>query len=79
MASANTSSGRVLDKAIDWFVLRSGEFKTMAPDEAGILRSEIFPGLWLDAAALVHGDMAQVLAVLQRGIASPEHEAFLRK
>ncbi len=70
---------RVLDKQIDWFVLRSGQFEPLQPDAEGLLRSEVFPGLWLDPAALLGGDMGRVLAVAQRGLASTEHAAFLRK
>jgi Putative restriction endonuclease len=69
---------RVQDKQIDWFSLRSGEFEPLAADVSGILRSEVFPGLWLDAAALVRGDMRRVLAVAQQGIASPEHAEFIK-
>jgi Uma2 family endonuclease len=70
---------RVLDKQFDWFVLREGTFVPLTPDPQGILRSEVFPGLWLDAAALIRGDMPQVMAVLQQGLASAEHAAFIRK
>ena len=70
---------RVWDSAIDWFVLREGQFERLPPAEAGHYRSEVFPGLWLDLAALIRGDVAQVLAVLQQGIASPEHAAFVAK
>lgn len=70
---------RVLDKQIDWFVLRDGDFVLLQPDAAGILKSEVFPGLWLDPAALIAGDMQRVLAVLQEGLASPEHAAFIRQ
>jgi len=31
---------------------------------------------WLDPAALLRGDLATVLTVVQRGLASPEHAAF---
>ena len=68
---------RVLDREIDWFVLRGGRYERLAADADGILRSTVFPGLWLDAAALVRGDTARVLAVVQQGIASPEHAAFV--
>ncbi len=67
---------RVQDQQIDWFTLRSGEFEPLAADADGVLRSEVFPGLWLDAAALIRNDMSRVLAVVQQGIASPEHAAF---
>jgi Uma2 family endonuclease len=69
---------RVLQHQFDWFVLRSGQFQPLPPDAEGILRSEVFPGLWLDAAALIRGDMPRVLAVVQQGVASPEHAAFVR-
>jgi Uma2 family endonuclease len=68
---------RVRDRQIDWFVLRQGRFERLAPGADGILRSEVFPGLWLDPEALVRGDLARVLAVLQQGVASPEHVAFV--
>jgi hypothetical protein len=70
---------RVEDEAIDWFVLRQGQFDRLAPDAVGVYRSEVFPGLWLDAAAMVRGDMAAVLKVLQDGINSPEHASFMRE
>jgi len=67
---------RVLDQEIDWFVLRSGQYERLPLDTEGLYRSEIFSGLWLDPAALLRGDLATVLAVVQRGLASPEHAAF---
>ena len=70
---------RVLDQAIDWFVLRNSQFERLAPDSAGILKSEVFPGLWLDAPAMLRGDLATVFAVLQQGIADPAHAAFVAK
>ncbi|MCI0742528.1 MAG: Uma2 family endonuclease [Gemmataceae bacterium] len=69
---------RVLDKAIDWFVLRDAEFVQL-PLVEGIYKSERLPGLWLDADALVRRDFARVHAVLQQGLASPEHKAFVEK
>src|SRR5947209_3785872 len=56
---------RVLDRQVDWFVLREGQYVTLQPDTRGWLRSEVFPGLWLDPAALVRGDMPTVLGVVQ--------------
>jgi Uma2 family endonuclease len=61
---------RVADRAIDWFVLRDDEYVAQAPDAEGVLRSAVFPGLWLDAAALIAGDLARVLAAVQRGLAA---------
>lgn len=70
---------RVLDRAIDWFVFRDGDYARLEPDADGIHRSTVFPGLWLDAAALIRSDLTRVLEVLQKGIASPEHAAFVAK
>lgn len=70
---------RVLDQEIDWFVLRDGQYEHQSPGADGFLHSAVFPGLWLDPAAVLRGDLATVLAVVQQGIASPEHAAFLRR
>lgn len=68
---------RVLEHAIDWFVLRDGSYERLHADETGVLRSEVFPGLWLDVPAMIRGDMATVLKVLGEGLASHEHEEFV--
>jgi Uma2 family endonuclease len=70
---------RVLNQQIDWFVLREGQYERQVPDADGLLKSEVFPGLWLDPAALVAGNLARVLAVVQQGLASPEHAAFIAR
>lgn len=70
---------RVLDGALDWFVLRGGAYERLAAGSDGTLQSEVFPGLWLNAVALLTGDMARVLADLQRGIAGPQHTAFVER
>jgi Uma2 family endonuclease len=70
---------RVLDQRVDWFVLREGRFEPLTPSTDGQLRSTIFPGLWLDPAALVRGDAATVMAVVQQGANSPEHADFVAR
>ena len=70
---------RVLEQAIDWFVLRAGQYERLPVDAHGLLRSEALPGLWLDPGALVRGDMTAVLALVQRGLGSPEHAAFVAR
>ena len=39
----------------------------------------VFPGLWLAVAQLLTRNMQRVLAVLQEGLQSPEHAAFVQK
>jgi hypothetical protein len=46
-------------------------------DELGIIRSRIFPGLDLPVAALLAGDLAQVLAEVQKGVTTDLHQAFV--
>ena len=70
---------RVLDGEVDWFVLRGERYEQLTVATDGVLRSEVFPGLWLDAGALVEGDLARVLAVAQQGVASQEHAAFVTR
>jgi Uma2 family endonuclease len=70
---------QVFDQKLDWFVLREGEYHLQTVDDQGILRSEVFPGLWLAVSALLVGDMATVLAVVQEGLQSPDHAAFVQK
>ena len=70
---------RVLDRQIDWFVLSKGRYELLPLAADGIYQSVVFPGLWLDPAALLAGDMARVLAVLQQGSQSPEHADFVNR
>ena len=67
---------RTLEGAMDYFVLTNGEFVRAVADEAGVYKSRVFPGLWLNEEALLTGDLAVVLQTVQAGIASPEHAAF---
>jgi Uma2 family endonuclease len=68
---------RTLDDAIDWFVLRDNNYVALTADAAGIIRSEVFPGLWFDVPAALRRDTAAILATLQQGLQSPEHARFV--
>jgi Uma2 family endonuclease len=70
---------RVLDRAIDWFALRQGNYDRLTPGADGIVRSQVFPGLWLDAEALLAGNLLRVYEVLQQGAATAEHAVFVAK
>lgn len=65
------------EREVRWHRLREGRFEVVPAPADGIYRSEGFAGLWLDAAALLAGDLARVLAVLNDGLRSPEHTAFV--
>jgi Uma2 family endonuclease len=65
------------ENRVVWWELREGEYHEIAPDAGGLFKSGVFPGLWLDSAALLRGDLKAVLATLRRGLESPEHAAFV--
>jgi Uma2 family endonuclease len=64
------------EQRLRWFDLRND--RELEPNDDGICRIMVFPGLWIDGAAVVAKDHARMLAVLGQGLASPEHEQFVR-
>ncbi|WP_198804827.1 Uma2 family endonuclease [Leptolyngbya sp. BL0902] len=68
---------QAFEQKIDWYHLTEGDYQPLPIDNEGVIRSQRFPGLWLATGAILSGDMAQVLTVLQRGLRSPEHQAFV--
>lgn len=67
---------RVLDGAIDWFSLDEGTYSRLSPATDGIIRSGVFPGLWLDPAALLADRMDRMIEVVELGLATPAHRDF---
>jgi Uma2 family endonuclease len=64
---------------VRWFILQDGTYREVEADARGLFTSSVFPGLWLDAPALLRLDVQQVLATLQHAIATPEHAAFVQQ
>jgi Uma2 family endonuclease len=64
------------ERRLRWFDLRANEELNPGPD--GVVRVRTFPGLWIDVAALLARD-PRMLAVLQQGLATPEHADFVRR
>jgi len=62
-----------------WFIRQRGKYKEVPLPADGIFRSRIFPGLWLDAEAILRCHRPGVLAALKRGLATAEHAAFVGK
>ena len=69
----------VKEQRLIWRRLAGGDWVTLEPGPDGMQRSIVFPGLWLDPAALLRKDVPGVLEVLQRGLALPEHREFVEK
>ncbi len=68
---------RVYDAAFDWFRLREGKYILLETNSEGILCSETFGGLWLAKAALLSGDLATVVSMLQEGLVTEQHQHFI--
>ena len=70
---------RTRDQRIDWFELADGDYRLLPADDAGVVRSRVFPGLRIACRALLAGDPAAALAELQKGIDSAEHRRFIAR
>ncbi|MBD2596316.1 Uma2 family endonuclease [Nostoc spongiaeforme FACHB-130] len=67
------------ENQLAWFCLVDGEYQLLSPGADGIIRSQVFPGLWLAEEALLNNQMARVLEVLQEGLKSSEYAAFVQR
>ncbi|MBI1791998.1 MAG: Uma2 family endonuclease [Acidobacteria bacterium] len=65
------------ESRIEWRCLTGGQYARMEPGTDGILRARVFPGLWLDPRALLRNDGPRLLEVLNQGLQSPDHAAFV--
>ena len=63
------------EKRMHWLHLPDG--RERLPDSDGIVRVHCFPGLWIHVDALFADDFPRLMSVLQQGIDSPEHAAFV--
>ncbi|MEB3359633.1 MAG: Uma2 family endonuclease, partial [Synechococcales bacterium] len=70
---------QAFENRLDWFQLVNGEYQVLTPNADGVIQSRVFPGLWLAVEALLSNQMAQVLTILQAGINSPDHAAFVEQ
>lgn len=65
-------------RQVIWRQLVRGRYREIPPDEDGIIRSRVFPGLWLDPGA-VWDSRKSLRTALERGLQSPEHATFVAK
>ncbi|MBD2679926.1 Uma2 family endonuclease [Nostoc paludosum FACHB-159] len=70
---------QIFENKLDWFRLQEGEYVSLEVDANGVIKSQVFPGLWLSISNLLAGNMQQVLAVLQLGLNSREHQLFVQQ
>ncbi|NJL42743.1 MAG: Uma2 family endonuclease [Pseudanabaena sp. RU_4_16] len=67
------------ENQLEWFCLIDGDYILLRPDTDGMIRSRVFPGLWLAIDALLSNDMGRVLTFLQQGLQSSEHQGFVQQ
>jgi hypothetical protein len=67
------------EQRFEWLQLQQGQYLPLQPDAGKWLRSRIFPGLILAVAALLTGNLAQVLAELQQGLQTTEPTVFIEQ
>jgi len=67
----------VEERELHWFHFPSR--RTIRPDRKGVARSRVFPGLWIDAPALLERDGSRLVAAVQQGLAAPAHAAFVKR
>lgn len=67
----------VQSREVRWHHLEGDSYRLLEMDGEGLLCSVVFPGLWLDAAALFNEDEDRFQSVTRDGLASPEHGTFV--
>ena len=70
---------QIEETQVDWFLLEGGEYLSLSPGEAGLVRSQAFPGLVLDVDALLEERYDAVLTVLQEQTGTEAHQAFIEQ
>jgi Uma2 family endonuclease len=65
------------EEDLHWFNFKLG--RNIKPDRDGVYRSRVFPGLWIHGPALIARDSRRLIEVVQQGLASREHAAFVKR
>jgi Uma2 family endonuclease len=65
------------ERELHWFNFRTAS--PLRPDRAGVYRSRVFPGLWIDGQALLDLESARLAEVVRQGIATPAHASLIRR
>ncbi len=66
----------VREKRFVWFALEAGEYVELPASRSGILKSRVFPGLWLDSKGLLADNWPKILGTLRKGMETPEYLEF---
>ncbi len=64
---------------VRWHRLVGDNYQLLPCSPDGLIRSVVFPGLWLNVTALLANDLRALLATLEKGLATPEHAEFIER
>ena len=64
-------------RSVYWHERQGDRLVRIEAFEDGLYRSKAFPGLWLDPVALMESDSRRLREVVEQGVATPEHAAFV--
>ena len=67
------------EREVRLFRLADGVYVIVRPDEDGVLRSQVLPGFWFRADWFWEGRVAELIELVEEGIASPEHREFVER
>ncbi len=65
------------EREVRLFRLADGVYELIRPDEDGVLRSQVLPGFRFRADWFWEGRVAELIELVEEGIASPEHGEFV--
>lgn len=70
---------RVDDEILEWYRRSNDQFELVPADAEGIIRSSVFPGLWLNCSAMLQRKGLDVMKTLNAGLADAKHAEFLQR
>ena len=65
------------ERELRFFRLADGEYVLVEPDETGVLRSRVLPGFWFRSDWFWEGRVAELIQLVEEGMASREHGEFV--
>src|SRR5205085_10309023 len=69
----------VYEKRFVWFALQNGVYVELEQSRGGVIKSRVFPGLWLDTKGMLADNWPKILATLRKGMESPEYVEFSKR
>jgi Uma2 family endonuclease len=64
------------ESRIVWWSLTEGEYVELKPDNTGVIKSVVFPGLRLNVKAMLAGNFGAVISTLREGMATEDYRTF---